>query len=248
MLESLDHPPVVKSAAQPSSAVVTLCIGKDQRLFAAHEAILATSSFFEEEVRKLFYSVNVKRIDLPHEDPETFSCVLEYLYRGDYTPRIVQNKARGAYIEGGLEDITNSPQSMYKNNGTDTVRSAGATIFHTIAGETILRDTAVYCAAGRYDLPDLQRLALRKQGLCSGVDVSTILKSARFAYANTPDSDSKLRAHFLALIIRARKTFKRSGTMQREMMKGSAIWFDLFVALCTHLDDLSDSSHTPKTV
>jgi len=114
-----------------------------------------------------------------------------------------------------------------------------ATIYHRGVGDYILRDTAVYCTALRFNLPELQRLALRKQGLQSGIDVATILRSARFAYANTPPSDSRLRAHYLALIIRSRKTFKRSGTMQMEMEKsGTQMFFDLFVAMCNHIDDV----------
>lgn len=74
----------------------------------------------------------------------------------------------------------------------------------------------------------------------SGIQCSTILSSARYAYANTPDTDSKLRAHYLALIIRSRNTFKRSGTMQMEMFNGgSQLFFDLFVALSNHVDDVS---------
>jgi hypothetical protein len=92
------------------------------------------------------------------------------------------------------------------------------------------------CAAHRFALPHLQSLALKKQGLQSGVHASTILTSARYAYSYTPASDSSLRAHYLALIIRSRATFKRSGTMQAEMMAGgSALWFDLFVAMVEHL-------------
>lgn len=91
------------------------------------------------------------------------------------------------------------------------------------------------CAALRYDLPELGRLALRKQGLQSGIQVSTILSSARYAYAQTPDTDSKLRAHYLALIIRSKNTFKRSGTMQMEMEEGGRLFFDLFVAMCNHI-------------
>lgn len=65
---------------------------------------------------------------------------------------------------------------------------------------------------------------------------STILSSARYAYANTPASDSKLRAHYLALIIRSRSTFKRSGTLQMEMQAGGTpLFFDLFVAMVNHL-------------
>jgi len=79
--------------------------------------------------------------------------------------------------------------------------------------------------------------------------VSTILRSARFAYAQTPDTDSSLRAHYPALIIRSRRTFKRSGTMQMEMELGGKMFFDLFVAMCNHLDDLEDlHKGTPKTV
>lgn len=95
--------------------------------------------------------------------------------------------------------------------------------------------TQCSCAADKYGLDELKRLALRKQGLQSGVQITTILASARWAYAHTPDSDSKLRAHYLALIIRSRGTFKRSTTMQSEMEKGGKLFFDLFVAMCNHM-------------
>lgn len=84
----------------------------------------------------------------------------------------------------------------------------------------LLKDTLVYCTAERYGLDELKRLALRKQGLQCGIQCATILASARYTYANTPESDSKLRAHYLALIIRSRGTFKKSGTMQMEMEVG----------------------------
>lgn len=91
------------------------------------------------------------------------------------------------------------------------------------------------CSAEKYGLDELKRLALWKQGLHFGIHCSTILTSARFAYANTPDTDSTLRAHYLALIIRSRSTFKRSGTMQMEMEQGGKLFFDLFVAMCNHM-------------
>lgn len=82
----------------------------------------------------------------------------------------------------------------------------------------------------------------------SGIPCSTILSSARYAYANTPDTDSKLRAHYLALIIRSRATFKRSGTMQLEMFNGgSQLFFDLFVALCNHVDDVAGAQTSPRS-
>ena len=159
---------------------------------------------------------------MPDEEPEVFSSILEYLYKGDYYPRLEYNKRRASW---NLEDGGNG-------NGT------GEPVVYTAEGP-VLKDTVIYCQADKYGLPELKKLSLKKQGLQSGVQCSTILTSARFAYANTPDSDSKLRAHYLALIIRARHTFKRSGTMQNEMENGGKLFFDLFVAMSNHMDDLS---------
>ena len=134
-------------------------------------------------------------------DPQIFSCVLEYLYKGDYYPRLLYNKRRVSFE---LEDAQDAQNLGGRGSVESTVDIPGA-------GGALLKDTVIYCAAERYGLDELKRLALRKQGLQSGITVDVILRSARYAYDNTPDSDSKLRAHYLALIIRSRKTFKRSG-------------------------------------
>jgi hypothetical protein len=210
-----------------SSAIITLSVGREQRLFAAHEDVLCHSPFFQSACRDQFFQTTNKRIDLPDEEPEVFSSILEYLYKGDYYPRLEYDKRRNSW---NLEDGGNG-------NGTNEA------IIYTPSGP-ILKDTILYCAAEKYGLQELKKLALRKQGLQSGIQCSTILSSARFAYANTPDNDSKLRAHYLALIIRARHTFKRSGTMQQEMENGGKLFFDLFVAMVNHMDDLAQK--TPR--
>lgn len=218
-----------------NSAIITVAVGKDQRLFAAHEDVLTRSPWFAEACRDQFFSSpGQRRISLPDEEPEVFSAILEYLYKGDYYPRLLHDRKRNTWSLEDGQDLTDQ---------LDEKKIAGlnesATIYHHGMGDYILRDTAVYCSALRFALPDLQRLALRKQGLQTGIDVATILRSARFAYANTPPSDSRLRAHYLALIIRSRKTFKRSGTMQMEMEKGGTqLFFDLFVAMSNHIDDV----------
>lgn len=193
-----------------TSPIITVCIGPEQRLFAAHEDVISTSPFFATICRGQFLENSAKRINLPEEIPEIFSSVLEYLYKGDYYPRLVHNKRRNTWE---LEDTTD-------NGGRGPVES---TVFHPTAKQALLKDTLLYCTAERYGMDELKRLALRKQGLQSGVQCSTILASARYAYANTPDSDAKLRAHYLALIIRSRSTFKRSGTMQMEMESGGKL-------------------------
>jgi BTB/POZ domain len=213
-------------------------VGPSQRLFAAHEEVLCLSPFFSAALRSSYNwaeSQN-KQVSMPDEDPEVFSSVLEYLYKGDYYPRLLHNKRRGTWE---LEDACLTPNL----NGEGMRGGVESTIYinHPTLGP-VLKDTLIYCVAEKYSLPELKRLSLRKQGLQSGIEIATILSSARFAYANTPDSDSKLRAHYLALIIRQRSAFKKSGTMQAEMSHGGAMWFDLFVAMCNHLDDVGGAS------
>jgi hypothetical protein len=251
-----------------ASSIITIVVGRDQRLFAAHEDVLSLSPFLALACRDGFFAGapgEGRRIYLPDEEPEVFSCVLEFLYKGDYSPRLVHDKRRNMWQLEGDAPTESSPKmggragGLFKDGigggggffggGGAKSTAATATLFHAGAGDVILRDTAVYCAADRYGLADLQRLALKKQGLQCGIEVSTILRSARFAYARTPDTDSSLRAHYLALIIRSRRTFKRSGTMQMEMEQGGKMFFDLFVAMCNHLDDLENlNKGTPRTV
>jgi hypothetical protein len=237
MQESLDSPPVESPLTSP---IVTLVVGHERRLFAAHEDVLSRSSFFEAALKGQFLEASTKQVDLPEEEPEILSCVLEYLYKGDYFPRLLHNKRRNSWE---LEDA----QDVHKTGGRG---SSEATVFHSGVGGEILRDSVVYCAAEKYGLEELKRLALRKQGLQSGIPVDVILRSARYAYENTPDTDSRLRAHYLALIIRSRKTFKRSGTMQMEMEIGGKLFFDLFVAMRNHIDDIVNigNSRSPKFI
>ncbi|KAG7113233.1 hypothetical protein HYQ45_016913 [Verticillium longisporum] len=244
--------PAVKSNSLAPAPIVTLTVGREGRLFAAHEDVLRQAP--------------AREYPFPTKNPEVFSAVLEYLYKGDYYPRLRHNKHRNSWE---LENaVRGTPQTSpyvdtYTPGGGRAAASpasaaspamgpqSDATVYVAAYGQHLLRDTAVYCSAERYGLEELKRLALRKQGLQSGIDVGTILRSAQYAYAHTPDSDSRLRAHYLALIIRCRKTFKRSGTMQAEMERGgSKLFFDLFVAMCNHLDDVIDVSNarSPKTV
>lgn len=241
MLEKTMNSPMDRSPSPPlTSSIITLVVGKEQRLFAAHEDVLCHSPFFASALRGQFFDSS-RRLELPDEEPTIFSCILEYLYKGDYYPRLLHDKRRNTW------NLEGTPMESPKLGGRGNIEP---TIFHSGVGDVILRDTAVYCAADRYGLDELKRLALRKQGLQSGIEVNVILRSARYAYENTPDTDSKLRAHYLALIIRSRNTFKRSGTMQLEMEMGGKLFFDLFVAMCNHMDDLTEVSvnRTPKTI
>jgi len=236
MQESLDNPPVGSTLTSP---IVTLIVGRERRLFAAHEDVLSLSPTFAAALKGQFLEGTAKKVELPDEEPEILSCVLEFLYKGDYYPRLLHDKRRNTW---GIEDA--------QDQKTGDRGNCESTIYLSGVGGDVLRDTVVYCAAEKYGLEELKRLALRKQGLQSGIQVDVILRSARYAYEHTPDTESRLRAHYLALIIRSRKTFKRSGTMQMEMEKGGKLFFDLFVAMCNHIDDIVEisNSRSPKVI
>lgn len=228
MQESMDKGETSSSGSALTSPIITMVVGQDQRLFAAHEDVLSISPYFRTALKEKFLEGGAKQLALPDEEPEIISCVLEYLYKGDYYPRLLHGKRRDSWH---LEDA----QDNTDNGGRG---SSEATFFHPGVGDLVLRDTVVYCVAEKYGLEGLKRVALRKQGLQMGIPADVILRSARYAYDNTPDTESRLRAHYLALIIRTRRTFKRSGTMQMEMEMGGKLFFDLFVAMCNHMDDL----------
>jgi hypothetical protein len=236
MQESLESPSVGSSLTSP---IITIVVGREQRLFAAHEDVLCLSPYFAAALRGKFLDSGAKKLELPDEEPEMLSCILEFLYKGDYYPRLMHNKRRNTW------DLEDAQDAKIGGRG-----SSESTIYLSSVGGDVLRDTVVYCAADKYGLEELKRLALRKQGLQSGIQVDVILRSARYTYANTPDHESRLRAHYLALIIRSRKTFKRSGTMQMEMENGGKLFFDLFVAMCNHIDDIVEISNnrSPKVI
>ncbi|PWY92061.1 hypothetical protein BO70DRAFT_357212 [Aspergillus heteromorphus CBS 117.55] len=227
----------------PVSPIVSLIVGPDQRMFVAHEDVLSRSPFFSAILRDYFVGDipgKTKVITLPEEEPEILFCILEFLYKGDYTPRLVPRQSPDNN-DNNTNDVSGGSTSTSRgtNSAWTLEPSTHPTTFrHTPTSTPILLDTAIYCAADKYSLPPLKRLALRKQGLRSGIPIDVILRSARYAYDHTPDSEYRLRAHYLAMVIQARGVFKDSGTMQLEMEMGHTFFFDLFVAMCNYVDDL----------
>ena len=102
-------------------------VGPDQRLFAAHEDVLCRSSFFLATCRGQFLEPQAKRINLPEESPEILSSVLEFLYKGDYYPRLLHNKRKDTWE---LED-------RGANGNGESV------IYHHAVGGSLLKDTVI---------------------------------------------------------------------------------------------------------
>jgi hypothetical protein len=64
------------------SAIITISVGREQRLFAAHEDVLSHSPYLHAACSGQFFQSANKRIELTDENPEIFSSILEYLYKG----------------------------------------------------------------------------------------------------------------------------------------------------------------------
>lgn len=106
---------------------MTISVGASSRLFAAHEDVLCKSPYFAHMCRAHFFETSGKRLDLPDEEPENFSAVLEYLYQGDYTPKLAYDKKRASwYLEDGVSE-----------------RGENAIYLGEVVG-TVLKDTIIY--------------------------------------------------------------------------------------------------------
>ena len=112
-------------ASTLTSPIITICVGPEQRLFAGHEDVLCRSPFFQATCKSNFLDASSKRIVLPEEQPEVLSSVLEYLYKGDYYPKLLHNKRRDTWE---LED-----------GGSN----AETTIFHNTSKQPLLKDTLI---------------------------------------------------------------------------------------------------------
>jgi BTB/POZ domain len=86
--------------------------------------VLCRSTFFEAACKGQFYDSNARRINLPDESAEVLSAVLEYLYKGDYYPKLLHDKRKDTWELEGKND-------------------AEATLFHHAVKQPLLKDTAI---------------------------------------------------------------------------------------------------------
>lgn len=50
-----------------TSPIITMIVGRDQRLFAAHEDVLSVSPFFSTDLKEQFLEDGAKQLSLPDE-------------------------------------------------------------------------------------------------------------------------------------------------------------------------------------
>ncbi|KAL9015281.1 MAG: hypothetical protein Q9173_000079 [Seirophora scorigena] len=145
------------------SPMVELLIGSgdSQTLLMAHRALLTKSPFFTEK----FSSSGNTRIELVDDDLDAVSCVLEYLYTGEYFPHKLPS--------GGLEPDSSAPK----------IDDSGA---------QLLKHAKVYTLAEKLGMPLLKSLSHSKIHLITSTALAEIAY-ARYVYAHTTRADLTIR-------------------------------------------------------
>lgn len=92
---------------------------------------MCLSPVFAVACKEQFLDSNSKRINLPDEQPEVLSSVLEYLYKGDYYPRLLHNKRKDTWE---LED---------SGDNVGGRSAAESTVYHQGLGVPLLKDTLI---------------------------------------------------------------------------------------------------------
>ena len=118
-----------------ASSIVTIAVGPEQRLFAAHENVLCQSTYFVKACEAQFFEAGNKRIDLTHEEPEVFSAVLEYLYKGDYSPNLSYDKKRASFCLARGDGETRASlqtQPTIRHHGVDILKDTAIYVRHTV--------------------------------------------------------------------------------------------------------------------
>lgn len=149
------------------SPIIQLIIGTgaDSTTLSVHQALLIQSPHFAEAVSRFTDSAQARRIELPNDDLNATSSVLEYLYKSDYFPTL-----------SGAQTMEYDPTVPSPDND----------------GVALLRHARVYTLAQRFGLPALSALAHKKIHLTQSTAKGEIAY-ARFVYRETSTEDEAIR-------------------------------------------------------
>lgn len=117
-----------------------------------------------------FKESRLKHVDLPEDDEDTFAKLLDYLYSGDYAPRL-QQATNGTYVAHQYYDTT---------------------------GQLMKSWAKVYIMADKYDIQGLKAKTASKMQLLEKTPATIFFDISQKVYDHVPDSDSVWRANFRA--------------------------------------------------
>ncbi|KAA8904411.1 hypothetical protein FN846DRAFT_952895 [Sphaerosporella brunnea] len=157
------------------SPVVLIKVGTppDDTILAAHMALLQKSPWFTEACDGWTHETPASErvVPLPDIDIDTVGSFLEYLYTGEYVPRLLPG-ASGKGEDMVLEDISDS----------DVDEDGG----------NLLKHAMVYTLAEKLQMPELKHLAHSKIHRINSTAKGE-LRYAKFVYENTTKEDKTIR-------------------------------------------------------
>ncbi|KAF3937714.1 hypothetical protein ABW19_dt0202500 [Dactylella cylindrospora] len=147
------------------SAIVTLSVGESPgTTIAAHQSLLSRSPFFATHFST---SSTPTIVSLPDENLDAVGCFIQYLYTGDYFPRIIKQK--------GEEVLEKDPSQTDPDEG-----------------DHLLKHARVYTLAEKFGMKELKTMAHKKIHRINSTAKGEI-EYARYVYANTPREDKTIR-------------------------------------------------------
>jgi len=130
-------------------------VGPEREVFTAHRNILSKSLKFNAQCNNEHYTEgSTKEIELPDHNPDIFTVLLEYLYKGDYWP-----------MEG--EELPS-----YRSDDED------------VQAAQTQREADLYTLAGYCQLWDLQQLVVEKIRKLKPLSVESFLSISKYIYDN----------------------------------------------------------------
>ncbi|RPA87493.1 hypothetical protein BJ508DRAFT_320506 [Ascobolus immersus RN42] len=157
------------------SPIVTLLVGTPpaQSTLTAHQSLLTMSPYFARLCEDLPTKAGLYEIRLPEDELEPMGCFLQYLYTGDYFPKIIKG------VSG--EDTLEEDPELEESTATDK------------DGTQLLKHAKVYTLADKLGLEELKTLAHSKIHRINSTAVGE-LEYARYVYGNTDTKDVTIRA------------------------------------------------------
>ncbi|KAI9710305.1 MAG: hypothetical protein M1820_002799 [Bogoriella megaspora] len=154
------------------SPIVELNIGAGDSatVLNAHEGLLIQSPFFAERCAQFSDNTARRVIQLPNEETDAMGCFLEYLYTGEYFPKL-------------LGPATSSSTTLEIDPQFEVPDSSG---------QAILRHARVYTLASRFSIPALRSLAHAKIHRTESTARGEIVY-ARYVYKETDTGDTTIR-------------------------------------------------------
>ncbi|RVD85581.1 uncharacterized protein DFL_003899 [Arthrobotrys flagrans] len=169
-----DTPEEVPEEPQPAplsfldhlqSSIITLSVGEGPATtIAAHQSLLNKSPWF---VAHFAGASNPTTVALPNENLDAVGCFIQYLYTGDYFPRIIKQK--------GEEVLEKDPSQPDPDDG-----------------DHLLKHARVYTLAEKFGMRELKTMAHKKIHRINSSARGEI-QYARYVYANTPREDKTIR-------------------------------------------------------